>query len=296
MRCQALFMLVALLPLTLQAEDSLLKSWVWSQDSASATQAAPVGERYFRRAFEVQKPLKKAICQLTADNEFLLYVNGKEVWFSKDWKQLQSITITQHLRSGRNVVAVKADNWGPAANPAGLIGAVSLSFADGTSQTLYTDENWVVSSAHSKRWQMPEFDDSSWLPALVVGRHGCEPWGVLEAPQEGPQSAHWPEAVAFLADDCSILKAHLKLFRVGKSRAYSMFDVPVPSLMARKLCVLRPARPERSHVCCSMRVKVRSDHPASHSTADTSTFPWRRRMTNSIASIVYRSTEVNRSV
>jgi HEAT repeat protein len=236
-------MLVALLPLTLQAEDSLLKSWVWSQDSASATQAAPVGERYFRRAFEVQKPLKKAICQLTADNEFLLYVNGKEVWFSKDWKQLQSITITQHLRSGRNVVAVKADNWGPAANPAGLIGAVSLSFADGTSQTLYTDENWVVSSAHSKRWQMPEFDDSSWLPALVVGRHGCEPWGVLEAPQEGPQSAHWPEAVAFLADDCSILKAHLKLFRVGKSRAYSMFDVPVPSLMARKLCVLRPARP-----------------------------------------------------
>jgi HEAT repeat protein len=55
----------------------------------------------------------------------------------------------------------------------------------------------------------------------------------------------WPEAVIFLGDDCSFYDNHGRLFfRINDSRAYLEFDIPVPSLMGRKLYVLRPARPD----------------------------------------------------
>jgi hypothetical protein len=60
----------------------------------------------------------------------------------------------------------------------------------------------------------------------------------------------WPGAVAFLADDCSVYvplngDAWGVCFRIGDwTRAYTMFDLPCPSKIGRKLCVLDPLGPE----------------------------------------------------
>jgi len=52
----------------------------------------------------------------------------------------------------------------------------------------------------------------------------------------------WPEAVAFLSKDCSLKSNGLSIFRIGNTRAYSEFDLPMPSKIGRQLQSIKPAR------------------------------------------------------
>jgi hypothetical protein len=67
----------------------------------------------------------------------------------------------------------------------------------------------------------------------------------IELAQPG-KNFSWPEAVAFLGDDCSVYvplrgDAWGVCFRVGDwSRAYTEFDLPCPSKIGRKLYILKP--------------------------------------------------------
>jgi len=69
-------------------------------------------------------------------------------------------------------------------------------------------------------------------------------FGVLEAATESSEiDAEWPEAVAFISDDCSLPNNTLSVFRIGNTRAYFEFDLPMPSKIGRKLHIVKPARP-----------------------------------------------------
>jgi len=53
----------------------------------------------------------------------------------------------------------------------------------------------------------------------------------------------WPEAVAFISRDCSLRSNDLSIFRIGNTRAYTQFDLPMPSKIGRRLHIIKPARP-----------------------------------------------------
>jgi hypothetical protein len=53
----------------------------------------------------------------------------------------------------------------------------------------------------------------------------------------------WPEAVAFISGDCSLKSNKLSVFRIGNTRAYTEFDLPMPSKIGRWLYFIKPARP-----------------------------------------------------
>src|SRR5262249_11582133 len=88
--------------------------WIWSP--SQKRNAIPVGECFFRKSFEVNNA-EAAEIHLTADNEFELFINGKEVAKGTDWRQLQMHDITDVLQPGRNTIAIRVKN-----NDAGAAG------------------------------------------------------------------------------------------------------------------------------------------------------------------------------
>jgi len=104
---------------------------------------------------------------ITVDNEMELYIDGvpnpiNDDPSAKDWK----VTKRVNVPAGSRVIAVKATDKGLWA---GLLASV-------TDDSLLSDGTWKVSTVESDGWTTPEFDDSNWEPATVLGQHGMEPW------------------------------------------------------------------------------------------------------------------------
>ena len=154
-------------------------NWIWYPEGSPA-QGAPVATRYFLR--EVDLPANQALARanflITADDQWLVYVNGQEVGRSSgqtsSWTQAQQLDITRELHPGANTIAVAATNAG---GPGSWIGSLGLEYADGTTTDLVTDNTWKASQQDPQGWQNPGFDDSAWVPALNVGPYGSGPWG-----------------------------------------------------------------------------------------------------------------------
>ncbi|WP_146113445.1 hypothetical protein [Paenibacillus sp. PCH8] len=117
---------------------------------------------------------------LTADNEFTLFINGKQTGNGNDWTKAYTFPIA--IQTGTNVIAVQAKDLGLYA---GLL--ADLSYGD---ENLVTDFNWKVSERYIQGWEQPKFDDTSWSRASDFGRYGSDPWKKISGmPEE--TSARW---------------------------------------------------------------------------------------------------------
>ena len=161
-------------PLSLSAA-----GWIWYPEGSPAS-SAPVATRYFLRQVTIpaNENLSRASFLITADDQWLAYVNGHEAGESSGqtsaWTQAQQLDITGDLHPGTNTIAVAATNAG---GPGSWIGTISLAYADGTTSTVATDSSWQSSQTGPAGWQDPGFDDSSWVSAMNVGPYGSGPWG-----------------------------------------------------------------------------------------------------------------------
>ncbi len=142
--------------------------WIWYPED-NPLQALPSGiKRYFRKTLLISKdsPLTSALCLVTADNEFTLWVNGKFAGRGDRWERIYRMEITRLLKPGENIVTVLAKNGGDIPNPAGLIGAICLRYGDGQTEYIPTDASWE-SSLEGERW----------VSAMELGHYGIGPWG-----------------------------------------------------------------------------------------------------------------------
>jgi len=266
--------------------------WIWSSGSEAATPGA--GASYFRAEVDVPEnpPLKSAELIATCDNMFILYLNGSPVGESETgnsaWQQARRWDVTGLIAPGRIVVAAEGINTLP--GPAGLIVKFVAELADGQKIVLASGETWKSNLREAANWQQPEFDDQRWGRAAVVGDFGARPWGRVTMPptaapggqsvgavakaaldvrqqaarqgQVGPvvevePEADFtsPEAIVFVADDCSLYRTpgregtaydslNVTIFNPRKSRAFPEHDLPAPMKVGRKLYALAPARPD----------------------------------------------------
>jgi len=161
-------------------------SWIWYPEG-NPTQSAPVGTRYFRKSFSVRPDaaLASATLLLTADNSFTAYLNGTQAGQGQDYTTVVPIDVTAQLQPGANLLAVAAANAGTSGNPAGLIGKIILTYADGTQTNVQMDATWKTANMLQSNWQSPSFNDSSWTSALVLGGYGISPWGTNIIVQTG---------------------------------------------------------------------------------------------------------------
>jgi alpha-L-rhamnosidase len=166
--------------------------WIWFPEGDPAA-SAPAGVRYFRRAIAMpaDRKMVKATVQLTADNACEIYVNGKSAGHGENFKIPVSIDITGMLQEGSNTLAIAATNAGESPNPAGLIAALKVEFADGAPLVICSDAQWKANPVKAEGWEQAGFDDALWVPAKSLGTNGMVPWGTIEAVDARPLPARY---------------------------------------------------------------------------------------------------------
>jgi HEAT repeat protein len=217
--------------------------WIWSPSAGKQASSYPAGVNYFRAEMILPTDAQVAAGQViaTADNLFVLYVNGQRVGESgadsSSWKIPRQFDIAKRLVPGRNVFAVKAVNTMP--GPAALLLTSVVHLADGAEITLNSGDLWRSSSTEQANWQERAFEDGNWSAVRLVGNFGVAPWGRIPIPpapttpservgkvdrlaakilretvRQGtvvverapPADFSWPDGIVFLGDDCSLYR------------------------------------------------------------------------------------------
>ena len=140
--------------------------WIWFAEGNPAA-SAPVSTRYFRAQFAVDGKRKVQAAQafMTADNEFTLFINGHEIGGGDNFHRAEVFDVARSLKPGTNEIRVTAKNT-EAPGPAGLVGALHLTYTDGTQQKLNTDSSWEASLSAQ----------GTWSAALELGALNVAPW------------------------------------------------------------------------------------------------------------------------
>lgn len=175
--------------------------WIWFA-AGRAAEDAPVEARFFRRSFELPPgTIQRAELRIAADDACDVFLNGVALGSHPTWQHPAVFAVEQHLRPGKNVIAVRAENK-PAAvrqNPAGLIACLTLVPADGQPRRIFSDVSWRAARDETPRWEQADFADDSWPAAILAAEGGLGPWGhrlTDRAPLDAVSAyAHVPAAV-----------------------------------------------------------------------------------------------------
>ncbi|MGS2741641.1 family 78 glycoside hydrolase catalytic domain [Sinomicrobium sp. M5D2P17] len=159
----------------------------------------------FRKAFSIQKKVKKATASITSHGLYEAFINGNKIgnayltpgWTSYNKRlQYQVYDITDMLKEGQNTIGALLGNgwyrgvlaWGDNKNIYGsdlaLLLQINITYADGTSETVGTGDDWKThkSSILSSEiydgeitdarkslgdWKNVNYNDNKWSPAIV---------------------------------------------------------------------------------------------------------------------------------
>lgn len=121
-----------------------------------------------RRGSAPTRPRGQRVVRIACDDAFRAFVDGQPAGESRSWSSAQSISIPD---TDRVLVAVEATNHG---GPGGLVGG----WLSGPEAPRVVPASWVCHASREPGWQLPEFDDGAWKPAVSVRRFGEAPWGL----------------------------------------------------------------------------------------------------------------------
>ena len=172
------------------ADESLAGAqWIWfPEPNTDLNRGAPSGDRFFRCHLTVPagaKP-KSAALLVTVDDEYALFVNGKEVgkMAEKDgWRRPKRYDLAPLLAEGENCIALAAKNHESAA---GVCAKVTIQYADGNPQVIVSDKQWKAGDKPADGWTAVAFNDGAWKAAAEIAPVGKGIWGEFESAKSGP--------------------------------------------------------------------------------------------------------------
>ena len=198
--------------------------WIW------LSQARPKVNQYvcFRKSFSLRRVSRRAVLDISADSDFILYLNGHEVGRGQftDWPRDKTFTrfeAGRMLRRGGNVLAVLAYHVGASfgtyrKGKPGLIVGLSAGAV-----TVVTDETWRAVEHPAYRsgpmplvtkqlgftyeydarremdWHQPSFPDGRWERARVLAGATDGFWRRLEPRPVSPLRTEPPIEVRIVA-------------------------------------------------------------------------------------------------
>ncbi|MEP7280283.1 MAG: family 78 glycoside hydrolase catalytic domain [Bacteroidota bacterium] len=159
----------------------------------------------FRKTFSAGKTVKSAIAYITSHGLYEAFINGKRVgdlYLSPGWTsynkrlQYQMYDVTHLLNGGKNAIGVMlgsgwyrgrlatAKNWNLYGENIGLLLQLNITYKDGTSETVISDESWKTSmgaiqyseiydgeiqDARKEQvgWATAQFNDDGWSGVQV---------------------------------------------------------------------------------------------------------------------------------
>jgi len=166
-------------------------TWIWTDP--------PREHVYFRKLIDVGPNIANAKLAITADNIYTVFVNGTEVGTNNDWTNIEVYDISDRLKPGKNIIAVKATD--PGGSLGGLLVEAAVVYADGSALLFGTDKTWRMSFEEIPNWTSLEFDDSNWITPKEIGKPPVGPWGGLGHPSLLPEvpmetiAVYWPKNV-----------------------------------------------------------------------------------------------------
>ncbi|MFN0197020.1 MAG: DUF1549 domain-containing protein, partial [Planctomycetaceae bacterium] len=212
--------------------------WIWSHKDAG--QLDPGGRIYLRKDIELDRLPTRASAVLTADNEYILYVNGQKVAASENWSAPIALELTSFLVKGTNRIAVEAANWPDTSknkglehkdpNPAGFRFYAAGWQSEELSWTLESDESWHVSATELPDWQTADIDAEKWTTAKLLA--GNLPWDLTNSFALIADPALTSHVRASLVQTDNLLRA---LGRPGREQVVTQRDSLATTLEALEL-------------------------------------------------------------
>lgn len=152
-----------------------LGSWIWASNCWDRQTCQ------FWKNFEIPRnfSIRHAILRITADNEYTLYLDGRELGRGAEWRHLGEYNLDRLLTPGKHVLAVKAFN---SSSVAGLILGLRIYLYDGGVIQVKTDNTWRLVPNDEKGWEACLKPSKNWPHAKVVAALGQFWW-------------RWPENV-----------------------------------------------------------------------------------------------------
>ncbi len=159
--------------------------WIWFQDRKLDRRSLPEpGERFFRKTFELEsnKSIQSATMLVTADHSFDCYFNEQKIGKGADWRQVQRYAIPVNAIQSENIIAIKGSNDGTLPNPAGLLFALRIIYADSSKQYIYSDKSWRATNEQpTENWTNIDYVEIDWK----------------EVSRTKAKNAHWGKLVDF---------------------------------------------------------------------------------------------------
>jgi signal transduction histidine kinase len=145
-----------------------LGSWIWA-DTTSDRQIC-----HFWQSFEIatSPPVTRARLLMTVDNEYTLYLDGREVGRGAEWRHLYEYDLTLLLSPGRHILAVKAFNSDA---QAGLIFGLRIELEGGQVQEIKSDTSWRIVPDGTRGWEKKTEAPNTWPAATVMAPLGGSP-------------------------------------------------------------------------------------------------------------------------
>ncbi|MBW8863784.1 MAG: hypothetical protein JF609_02470, partial [Verrucomicrobia bacterium] len=146
-----------------------LGSWIWDQKTRDNQVCQ------FWKTFEIPEGAKvtKARLVMTADNEFTLYLDGRELGRGVEWRELFVFDLTPLLAPGQHVLAVHCYNG---SFFAGMLLGLRVDLADGRSINVKSDRTWKVVPDGVSRWEKRTEAQPAWPGTTIIAPLGGSPW------------------------------------------------------------------------------------------------------------------------
>jgi hypothetical protein len=192
-----------------QQPDLLTQPWRARWISVPDSPAFDYGVYHFRRGFDVPSVPAAFPVHVSADNRYVLYLNGEVVGVGPargdifHWRY-ETYDLAKRLRPGRNVLAAVVWNAGADGPIAQVTYQTGFLLAGpgvdtGKEWKCIRNQAYRPVSARDKvrgywaagpgdrvdgalypwGWEQPAFDDRAWDQAKAIGKHGCPPWGEI---------------------------------------------------------------------------------------------------------------------
>jgi Protein of unknown function (DUF1549)/Protein of unknown function (DUF1553)/Planctomycete cytochrome C len=184
----------------------LSAQWIWGDSAKTGAPAA--GETLtLKKSFNLPAGIVNASAVVTCDNEFTLYVNGRQISQSQEWQQMEAVPLHTSLKPGANAIVLVVKNAGSGPNAAGAYFEARVKLANGQTQTLVTDGTWEYHPKvpEGKEGRLGALPKDGWKPVTVVKALGV--WTALiekQAPAllaQAVQGSQQPVRASLLKSD-----------------------------------------------------------------------------------------------
>jgi hypothetical protein len=112
-------------------------SWIWDTNVCDRQTVR------FWKSFEIpaDTTVNRARLRITADNEYILYLDGREIGRDAEWRHLYEYDITSLLSPGNHVLAVEAYN---SSREAGFMFGMKAGLSSGKVVEVKSDTSWLI--------------------------------------------------------------------------------------------------------------------------------------------------------